>query len=485
MMIYAQAASNAGKPNPDQESARESVADLPSQAGSLDALFVRLNLAIPSFAGMYWDERGTPRVMLQDVADAEKARSSILKFLRENYPEFAKSDRGPEMKFEKARTEFTWLQIARFKEALRDVLTIKETVSLDADEVCGCVSVGISNERARAAVENFTKLTGVPMAAVRIVRTEPMIPLQSVDGDFRPMVGGIQIKNDASPFIFIGFSTICTLGIVADRIGITGFVTASHCTRVQGGTEGTNFYQNGRKIFGLDYVGHESADPVWTTMPGCPTGMLCRRSDSAFAVIDIGNQNGALTLIAKPSALCLTTATCSGAMPSVTSSLTVTGTAGPPMFGTAVTKVGRTTGWTGGTITGTCVDTPQAATTFTVLCSSLASAGGLGGDSGAPVFSIPAGAGATATTATLVGILWGGNTAGTSIVFSPIGAVLSELAPLQLFPTPPSTTTPTPPSACVVACQRARDACMRAVSQQAGPTPRECVADYRECLGGC
>src|SRR5262249_34377067 len=158
---------------------------------------------------------------------------------------------------------------------------------------------------------------------------------QAVDGTFRPIVGGVQIKNDTGPFAFLGFSGICTATVVGERFGIAGIVTASHCTRIQGGVESTSFYQNGRTLFGLDYVAHEIADPVWSPGgPGCPTGLFCRSSDSAFAVIDIGNQYSAMATIAKPTTLCLTSPTCSLTMPSATSSLTVAGLAGPPLAGT-------------------------------------------------------------------------------------------------------------------------------------------------------
>lgn len=465
----------------------DSVADLPSQAGSLDVAFLRLNMGIHSFVGMYWDEAGVLKVTLRNMSDAEAARPKILKFLHDNYPSSDKSATATQIKFQEAKTEFNWFQIYRYKTALRDVLTIQDTVLLDADEVCGCVAIGISNERARSIVENFIKQAGVPPSAVRIRLMNPVIPLQDVTNNFRPMVGGTQIKNDAGTFAFLGFSDVCTLTVVANRLGITGFITASHCTRIQGGVEATSFYQNGAP-FGLDYVAHESADPVWAPGgPSCPTGMFCRSSDSAFAVIDIGNQNGALATIARPTTLCLTSPTCSLAMPSSTSALTVTGVAGPPLFGSLVTKVGRTTGWTGGTVTATCADIPQSGTSFVALCTSCASAGSQGGDSGAPVFTIPPGSGAAATTGTLVGIVWGGDTTGTLIAFSPIGAVLGELGLISLFPATGGTTgpTPPPPSACVQSCRNERDACMKSVAEPDGPTPKECVALYRGCLNDC
>jgi hypothetical protein len=97
-------------------------------------------------------------------------------------------------------------------------------------------------------------------------------PFQAVTDQFRPMVGGIQIKNDAGPFAFLGFAGLCTLTTVTQRFAIAGIVSCSHCTRMMGGVEATSFFQNGRVPFSLDYVAHESSDPRWTTGPGAPRG---------------------------------------------------------------------------------------------------------------------------------------------------------------------------------------------------------------------
>jgi hypothetical protein len=56
------------------------------------------------------------------------------------------------------------------------------------------------------------------------------------------------------------------------------------------------------------------------------------------------------------------------------------------------------------------------------------SAGVGGGDSGSDVFGLTGG-----NTVRLLGILWGGNGAGTQFVYSPIGNVEQELGPLTTF----------------------------------------------------
>jgi len=105
------------------------------------------------------------------------------------------------------------------------------------------------------------------------------MPLQTLKGEFRPMPGGAQILTDppnppnplGSLSSFFSVGNICTSTIVAERFGIAGIVTASDCTTARGGPENTQFFQSGATPFGVDYVGHESADPNWTAGgPSCP-----------------------------------------------------------------------------------------------------------------------------------------------------------------------------------------------------------------------
>ncbi len=99
-------------------------------------------------------------------------------------------------------------------------------------------------------------------------------------------------------------------------------------------------------------------------------------------------------------------------------------------IGTTINKVGRTTGWTQGNVTQTCVNTNVARSNITQLCQTFVEdPGGAvlvgGGDSGSNVFTITSG-----DNVQLVGILWGGNSSGTLFVFSPLKQIQDELGAL-------------------------------------------------------
>lgn len=129
----------------------------------------------------------------------------------------------------------------------------------------------------------------------------------------------------------------------------------------------------------------------------------------------------------------------------ITGSFAVMGEANPPQ-GTKVNKVqikqcfcvvlivlqvGRTTGWTQGTITATCVTTGVSGTRIVQLCQNFVAAGVAAGDSGSPVFQQRP---SDPTQVDLVGILWG-SSGGTAFVYSPIANVQLEQTELGLLKT--------------------------------------------------
>jgi hypothetical protein len=96
--------------------------------------------------------------------------------------------------------------------------------------------------------------------------------------------------------------------------------------------------------------------------------------------------------------------------------------------GQVVGKVGRTTGWTTGKVTNTCVNVEID--DIVQLCQTIVAARAGGGDSGAPVFR-------GASNITLVGILWGGivnrKGFGTTYFYSPMANIERELGALTTF----------------------------------------------------
>ena len=225
---------------------------------------------------------------------------------------------------------------------------------------------------------------------------------------------------------FPGF--LCSVGFNATTAnGEKSFVTASHCTNKQGGVESTPYWQPLQSVDPVQ-IATEVADPAYTKGPGRPGGKVCRYSDASRAKYASG-ANQALGLIAATSAannkslditgsFAITSNDCEGAGQTQQ-------TGGCLTPGEKVDKVGRTTGWTEGNITNTCVNTGVQGSRIVQLCQTFVSAGVGGGDSGSDVFQVTSG-----SNVKLVGILWGGNSNGTQFVFSPLGNVFRELGTL-------------------------------------------------------
>lgn len=287
-------------------------------------------------------------------------------------------------------------------------------VYTDADERSGRLVVGVMDGDVEGLVRGRLRALGVASQSVDVVEAEPIFALATLRDRSPDVVGGLQIR----------FSQyLCSLGFIAIRNDEWGFVTASHCSTKQGAVDGTTYYQPLDQVQN-DWIGTEIADPAYLRGAGCPKGKKCRLSDSNFSR---GSGARQLTLGAIARTTALGSLVIDGANPTFT--ITDKGVAS---VDTPVDKVGRTTGWTRGTVTNTCVNTGVQGTSIVQLCQTFVS-GSNGtvivgsGDSGAPAFTSING------NVYLVGGLWGGNQSGTQFVYSPIANIEAELGALRTF----------------------------------------------------
>jgi hypothetical protein len=167
-------------------------------------------------------------------------------------------------------------------------------------------------------------------------------------------------------------------------------------------------------------IGNETADPKFFTNKTnkiCPISYKCRYSDSAFDQLASG-VTADLGFIARPDTVggSLTIAGSFRVVSEATSNATV---------GETLNKVGRTTGWSQGPVTRSCVHTGVSGSNIALLCQDFVRASVAGGDSGSPVFKIT-----DTNDVQLYGILWGGG--GSDFVYSPMANIqrVGELGPL-------------------------------------------------------
>ena len=363
---------------------------------------VSLARSVPGFGGFFVDEQGTPTIYLKDAGQRGAAEKALT-------PWFSSRGRGKgTMQVRKA--DFDWAELDRwFTQASAEALSMPGVVFTDADEALNRVHIGVEHAAAAGQVRSALARLGIPAAAVTIDVTAPIKQVATLQGSVRPVVAGVQIN-------FPGF--LCSVGFNATRSGVSGFVTASHCTNTQGGTESTPYWQPLQSV-NPTQIATESVDPAYTTGGSCPSGRRCRRSDASFARYINSTQN-TLGAIARTSSTNKRNLTIAG-------SWTVTSDATSPSFtiGETVNKVGRTTGWSQGRVTSTCVNVNVSGSNITQLCQTAVSATVGAGDSGSDVFTIISG-----TNVRLDGVLWGGSSNGKQFIFSPLANVTGEVGAL-------------------------------------------------------
>jgi hypothetical protein len=300
-----------------------------------------------------------------------------------------------------------------FQRVSPEVMALPGTVFADNDERIGKVVIGVEHLNAAGAVRAAMARLGVAEGDYAVELTQPIHNMVTLRDRFRPTVAGIQVH-------FTNY--LCTLGANVDHVatGERSFIINSHCTGTQGGTEGTTYAQPTRTV-DPTIIATEVDDPTYFKGGVCPRGKKCRYSDASRARYSAGvaSNRGEIALTTGANNLSLTVAG-SGFVTSQDNSTT-----NFPV-GTVVNKVGRTTGWTQGQVTRSCVNTSVSGSQIMQLCQTFVSdPGGAqvvgSGDSGSGVWT------GSSSSAKLVGLLWGGSSDNKSFVFSPLASIQKEL----------------------------------------------------------
>jgi len=362
---------------------------------------------VPGFGGFFLDRAGAPTIYLSRGSSRGPAEQALAGYL---------SGRGLSTAAVRVlEARYGWKQLQRWQEAATvEALAVSGAVFVDNDETSNRVRIGVENLSAMGQVRAAVARLGIPDDAVILDRAEPILQVATLQNVVdRPVRAGVQIN-------FPGY--LCSVGFNATSGTQKSFITASHCTSTQGGVESTPYWQPLQSVNGTQ-IATEVADPVYVRNgPGCPRGRKCRYSDASRAAY-INGANQALGLIAQTSGANNGSLTITGSFSIKADDCGTRGGCLP--VGTTVNKVGRTTGWTSGSITNTCVNTGVSGSNIVQLCQTFVSAGVGGGDSGSDVFQITSG-----SNVKLAGVLWGGNSGGTQFVFSPFGNVTAELGTL-------------------------------------------------------
>jgi hypothetical protein len=373
---------------------------------TIDDLFTEVGNCFPAFGGLYVDP-DTDTLYVWVLPGGEEHLDQLDTAITQVFGD----ERPMQRHIEPLKATYSFRQLKEWYERMSPrVLAIPGAVFTDIDDRNNRLTVAVEQTELTSAVEVELAATSVPREAVDIIQEAPPMPEQTLQDFRRPVIGGIQIQRNVNPMS-------CTLGFVALRQGNTGIVTNSHCTNVQGGVEGTIFFQEDLSA-AANRAAMEFVDPCYFPangcpapwLSGCPDGRRCRYSDSAFGLILTSSTRGE---IARP-----VFNTINWNQQDI---FNITEKGNLAVVGSSLQKVGRTTGWTEGNVTRACVKVNQMNGNITLLCQNQANYASMPGDSGSPVFGLRTQG--PVWTVSLLGIHWGAvpNSVPPISFYSPIG----------------------------------------------------------------
>lgn len=389
------------------------------------------------FGGLFYDTEGRLRVVLQEPERV----SAVLSQLPEvpMVAEHVALRRGA-VGLEAAQAvqgRFDYGQLYDWFRDFRAVWGVDGVTSVgirvhDNQLSIGVVKAGL--EQAEDEILELAAAVDIPAEALLVRGVEP-IQRSSLRGAVKPRPAGVQISPE--------HSSECTLGPnVRTSVGQRGFLMNSHCTREFGVVHHDRVWQHQRywNMPGMRQIGNEIRDPA--VLPSsdhrCPDNNPhgCRYSDAALAGYHDGIDDD-YGRIARTTGL----NNFSYAIDSSNPRFIIDSHISYPWPGQTIEKVGRTTGWTSGSVqhgnvsevcsevTPTEPNFPWAPEGPTILCSVAASSPGEGGDSGSPVF-VRGDVGQPI----LVGMMWGETRNVDEIHMSALFDIEFELGSLSYYP---------------------------------------------------
>jgi len=383
----------------------------------IDREFAQIARTVPGFGGLSRAPDGSAVLHLTDPNQANAAKQAIAA-----RPALF---RGVDVSRIQVRpAKFDYVRLTDWRTRIRESADLPRFVYLDIDESNNHLRIGVEKGTSHEVFESEIAKLDVPPDAFTVEDAEPIRFLATLRDRIRPTVGGLQIAFNSAD-LPPGFFFVCTLGFNARsaQSSDTYLVTNSHCSGTQGGVQHTEIFQP--TPLPANLIAIEHLDPEYFT-DGCYLHRRCRFSDASLARYFSGT-DARVGAIAQTTFRGLT----SGPLTIYDQQPTFTITDRQPfsIFGETLDKIGRTTGWTVGTVVATCVDVGVTDTDIVQLCQDEVLSGNAGGDSGSPIFGSQA---AFTNDVTLYGILWGGGTTafGPILVFSPLENIEFELGPL-------------------------------------------------------
>lgn len=388
----------------------------------------QLSEEIPGFAGFFYED-GHMYIRLKRNAKINQATDklnddSTLSGLQGDYTLLA--------------ADYDFQELETLYQASSSILSLPGIVFTDLDERANRIHVAVSSMEVAEKIIAWLEENNLDTNAYIFEETGPLVQQSSLQDESDELRGGLSIN-----FPNLRFSTSnCTLGMTVKRNNVTGFLTNAHCSTTGGLANASNpretEYTVGDRVIAKEAINlptrfnndprcgerrQPSAEEIerFPQLADTPEYNDCSAADVLFARrIRSVSDDFVLGEIAKPSG-----EVNSGNL-EISGHFTVSGIDTSLAVGDVVHKVGRTTGWTSGKVTRTCVTVPGISAWQRYICQDFADYHQEGGDSGSAVFVQLRDADNNLTdNVNIVGITHG--TTDDASVFSPIQGVIDDL----------------------------------------------------------
>ncbi len=353
---------------------------------------LRLEANSTGIGGVFFDPLSQSLVVLTTAMDDSAQARQAVSNLIASRGLLTDSDqlRAPSISVRQA--DYPFSHLVAWQRSLLDILSgVDGWLSIDADERSNRVRIGVASAAARATVEGLAAGAGVPQEAISVHISTPMLPLvasapaprlpsSTLRDRIRAAGSGLEIQN--------ALGVRCSYGWTLTSGGKWGFITAAHCSRhtTGDGSTGEPFYQ--RVVTANDLLGYVGTNPRWN-VPNCTDDEgnsypVCTKADAMWIPAESASDVAQRVAITNDYQYGNNTR---GGV-DISRWLTPRNTTGEvigQIMATAARKVGRTTGYTGGSIEGTCETHVIGGRMF--LCLNRLEGASVGrGDSGGPVF---------------------------------------------------------------------------------------------------
>jgi len=249
--------------------------------------------------------------------------------------------------------QYSYQDLEKFIDSLAGYLGRSGVSYIGIDEWKNRIEIGVVTADARARMVAAAASSGIPRDAILLQDAKYFVATgtHQLTDNVRPLVGGLQIRVG-------GTGKGGTLGAIVKLNGNYYGLIASHVADSTGtGLTGQAVYQNATG----SVIGHVYSNPAFVQGPGCPQGQPCRAADAALVSLET---SFAFTKLAQP----LNGAVYNGGQGTLTfddsDPITITADIADcsnyynycnqiQYFpGDILTKIGMTTGWTGGAYRG-------------------------------------------------------------------------------------------------------------------------------------